>query len=42
MKTNRQHQKFKVAPSSRSGILRVRFAIGDRVSGLTLTIKMPV
>ena len=31
--------KFKVAPLFRSGILRVRFAIGDRVSGLTLTIK---
>ena len=34
--------KFKVAPSLRSGILRSGFAIGDRVSGLTLTIKMPV
>ena len=33
--------KFKVAPSLRSGILRSGFAIGDRVSGLTLTIKMP-
>ena len=34
--------KFKVAPSLRSGILRSGFAIGDRVSSLTLTIKMPV
>ena len=33
--------KFKVAPSLRSGILRSGFAIGDRVSSLTLTIKMP-
>ena len=33
--------KFKVAPLG-PGILRSGFAIGDRVSSLTLTIKMPV